>query len=101
MDSLKREKIFRRIDSYLKNENRLPRGIRVISKLFWKEIISPTEEIVNHDIEFDEVSSEWSALGFYLDSHPLESKKERGWEYVWFFVCLNFNPKNTQESQDV
>ena len=60
-------------------QNRLLRGIRAIFKIFFgEEIISPAEDIVNDDIEFDEVSSEWSALGFYLDSHPLESKKKGG-----------------------
>ena len=67
----KREDLFRRIDSYLKNaEQASERNKSNIKDLFGEEIISPAEDAVNNDIEFDEVSSEWSALGFYLDSHP-------------------------------
>ena len=88
MDSLgKREDLFRRIDSCLKNaEQASERNKSNIKDLFGEEIISPKEEEINTDIEFDEVSAEWSALGFYLDSHPLEKKKKEVRNMCGFFI---------------
>ena len=37
-------------------------------------------------MEFDHVSAEWSALGFYLESHPLESKKKEVRNMCGFFI---------------
>ncbi len=98
MDSFgQREDLFRRIDSYLKNaEQASERNKSNIQDLFGEEIISPAEDLVNDDIEFDEVSSEWSALGFYLDSHPLESKKKEVRNMCGFFISELQSEEHTQ-----
>ena len=37
-------------------------------------------------MEFDHVSAEWGALGFYLESHPLETKKKEVRNMCGFFI---------------
>ena len=98
MDSLgKREDLFRRIDSCLKNaEQASERNKSNIKDLFGEEIITPKEEEINTDIEFDEVSAEWSALGFYLDSHPLENKKKEVRNMCGFFISELQSESHTQ-----
>ncbi len=98
MDSFgKREYLFRRIDSYLKNaEQASERNKSNIQDLFGEEIISPTDDVVNDEMEFDEVSSEWNALGFYLDSHPLESKKKEVRNMCGFFISELQTEEHTQ-----
>ena len=88
MDSLgSREDLFRRIDSCLKNaEQASERNKSNIKDLFGEETVSPSEEKIDENIEFDEVSAEWSALGFYLDSHPLENKKKEVRNMCGFFI---------------
>ena len=88
MDSLgSREDLFRRIDSCLKNaEQASERNKSNIKDLFGEEIVSPSEEIIDENIEFDEVSAEWNALGFYMDSHPLENKKKEVRNMCGFFI---------------
>ena len=87
MDSLgKRQDLFRNIDSCLKSaEQASERTKSNIKDLFGEEIIAPQVNETNEDIDFDEVSAEWSALGFYLDSHPLRKQEKRGKTYVWIF----------------
>ncbi len=88
MDSLgSREDLFRRIDSCLKNaEQASERHKSNIKDLFGEEIVTPSEEEIDENIEFDEVSAEWNALGFYLDSHPLENKKREVRKMCGFFI---------------
>ena len=88
MDSLgKRQDLFRNIDSCLKSaEQASERTKSNIKDLFGEEIISPQLNETNEDINFDEVSAEWSALGFYLDSHPLENKKKEVRHMCGFFI---------------
>ncbi len=88
MDSLgSREDLFRRIDSCLKNaEQASERHKSNIKDLFGEEFVSPSEEEIDEKIEFDEVSAEWNALGFYLDSHPLENKKREVRKMCGFFI---------------
>ncbi len=88
MDSLgKRQDLFRNIDSCLKSaEQASERTKSNIKDLFGEEIISPQPNETNEDIDFDEVSAEWSALGFYLDSHPLENKKKEVRHMCGFFI---------------
>ena len=88
MDSLGgREDLFRRIDSCLKNaEQASERNKSNIKDFFGEEIVSPSEEIIDENIEFDEVSAEWNALGFYMDSHPLENKKKEVRNMCGFFI---------------
>ena len=88
MDSLgKRQDLFRNIDSCLKSaEQASERTKSNIKDLFGEEIISLQLNETNEDIDFDEVSAEWSALGFYLDSHPLENKKKEVRHMCGFFI---------------
>ena len=88
MDSLgKRQDLFRNIDSCLKSaEQASDRTKSNIKDLFGEEIIAPQVNETNEDIDFDEVSAEWSALGFYLDSHPLENKKKEVRHMCGFFI---------------
>ena len=88
MDSLgKRQDLFRNIDSCLKSaEQASERTKSNIKDLFGEEIIAPQVNETNEDIDFDEVSAEWSALGFYLDSHPLENKKKEVRNMCGFFI---------------
>ena len=88
MDALgKRKDLFARIDSCLKNaEQASERDKSNIRDLFGEEIITPEINEIDEEVEFDEVSAEWSALGFYLDSHPLENKKKEVRNMCGFFI---------------
>ncbi|MDC0508672.1 DNA polymerase III subunit alpha [Gammaproteobacteria bacterium] len=88
MDALgKRQDLFARIDSCLKNaEQASERDKSNIRDLFGEEIITPEISEIDDEVEFDEVSAEWSALGFYLDSHPLENKKKEVRNMCGFFI---------------
>ena len=88
MDALgKRHDLFNNIDSYLKSaEQASERTKSNIKDLFGEEVITPKPSKADEGIEFDEVSAEWSALGFYLDSHPLENKKKEVRNMCGFFI---------------
>ena len=88
LDSLgDRADLFRRIDSSLKNaEQASERNKSKIKDLFGEEIVKPNYENINEDIEFDRIAAEWNALGFYLDSHPLENKKKEVRNMCGFFI---------------
>ncbi len=88
MDALgKRQDLFARIDSCLKNaEQASERDKSNISDLFGEELITPAINEIDQEVEFDEVSAEWSSLGFYLDSHPLENKKKEVRNMCGFFI---------------
>ena len=98
LDSLgEREDLFRRIDSCLKSaEQASERNKSNIKDLFGEEIIKPSEEKINEDIEFDKISAEWNALGFYLDSHPLENKKKEVRNMCGFFISELQSENHTQ-----
>ena len=98
LDSLgKREDLFRRIDSCLKNaEQASERNKSNIKDLFGEETIAPLDKNINEHVEFDEVSAEWSALGFYLDSHPLENKKKEVRRMCGFFISELQSEAHTQ-----
>ena len=98
LDSLgEREDLFRRIDSCLKSaEQASERNKSNIKDLFGEEIIKPSEEKINQDIEFDKISAEWNALGFYLDSHPLENKKKEVRNMCGFFISELQSETHTQ-----
>ena len=98
LDSLgEREDMFRRIDSCLKSaEQASERNKSNIKDLFGEEIITPAEEKVNEDIEFDKIGAEWNALGFYLDSHPLENKKKEVRNMCGFFISELQSETHTQ-----
>ena len=88
--------LFRRIDSCLKNaEQASERHKSNIKDLFGEEIVTPSEEEIDENIEFDEVSAEWNALGFYLDSHPLENKKREVRKMCGFFISELRNKETT------
>ena len=88
MDSLgKRKDLFRRIDSFLKNaEQASERNKSNIKDLFGEDIVISPKEDKDIEIEFDEVAAEWNALGFYLDSHPLENKRKEVRNMCGFFI---------------
>ena len=88
MDSLgKRKDLFRKIDSFLKNaEQASERNKSNIKDLFGEDIVISPKEDTDIEIEFDEVAAEWNALGFYLDSHPLENKRKEVRNMCGFFI---------------
>ena len=88
MDSLgKRKDLFIKIDSFLKNaEQASERNKSNIKDLFGEDIVISPKEDKDIDIEFDEVAAEWNALGFYLDSHPLENKRKEVRNMCGFFI---------------
>ena len=88
MDSLgKRKDLFRKIDSFLKNaEQASERNKSNIKDLFGEDIVISPKEDKDIEIEFDEVAAEWNALGFYLDSHPLENKRKEVRNMCGFFI---------------
>ena len=88
MDSLgKRKDLFRKIDSFLKNaEQASERNKSNIKDLFGEDIVISPKEDKDIEVEFDEVAAEWNALGFYLDSHPLENKRKEVRNMCGFFI---------------
>ena len=89
MDCLgEKDYLFNRIESCLKKAEQVTeRDKSNIKDFFGDEVdkdIIEDEEI--QQIEFDHVSAEWSALGFYLESHPLESKKKEVRHMCGFFI---------------
>ena len=50
---------------------------KAISRIFFgDEVILTANDVPDSNIEFDRALNEWNALGFYLNSHPLEEKKK-------------------------
>ena len=88
MDSLgDRTDLYGRIDSALKNAEQISeRNKSNIKDLFGDEAVVETEDLKDKEIDFDPVSAEWNALGFYLDSHPLEDKKREVRNMCGFFI---------------
>jgi DNA polymerase-3 subunit alpha len=89
MDCLgERNYLFNIIESCLRNsEQAAERDKSNIKDFFGDEVNPDLVEIESiQEIEFDHVSAEWSALGFYLESHPLESKKKEVRNMCGFFI---------------
>ena len=79
MDSLgKRDIIYNQIDSVLKKvEQASERLESKINDLFGYEENKITEdEMVLTNEHYNRLSHEWSALGFYLDAHPMDGREE-------------------------
>ena len=95
MDSLgDRTDLYGRIDSALKNAEQISeRNKSNIKDLFGDEAVVETEDLKDKEIDFDPVSAEWNALGFYLDSHPLEDVKKREVRNMCGFLFLNCSQK--------
>ena len=83
-----RNYLFNIIESCLRNsEQAAERDKSNIKDFFGDEVNSDiVEDESIQEIEFDHVSAEWSALGFYLESHPLESKKKEVRNMCGFFI---------------
>ena len=98
MDCLgERETLFKRIDSCLKNaEQASERNKSNIKDLFGEDVMEPIEDEINDEIDFDAVSAEWNALGYYLDSHPLENKKREVRNMCGFFISELQSETHTQ-----
>ena len=89
MDCLgERNYLFNIIESCLRNsEQAAERDKSNIKDFFGDEVNPDIVEVESmQEIEFDHVSAEWSALGFYLESHPLESKKKEVRNMCGFFI---------------
>jgi len=89
MDCLgERNYLFNIIETCLRNsEQAAERDKSNIKDFFGDEVNSDIVEVESiQEIEFDHVSAEWSALGFYLESHPLESKKKEVRNMCGFFI---------------
>ena len=89
MDCLgKRNLLFNRIESCLKNAEQVTeRDKSNIKDFFGDEVnVNIIEDEAIEDVEFDYVAAEWSALGFYLESHPLESKKKEVRHMCGYFI---------------
>ena len=98
MDCLgERETLFKRIDSCLKNaEQASERNKSNIKDLFGEVLMEPIEDEINDELDFDSISAEWNALGYYLDSHPLENKKKEVRKMCGFFISELQSETHTQ-----
>ena len=79
MDSFgSRQDIFQQIESVLKSVNQVTeRQQSHIQDLFGSNNdLLDLEENKSFNYSFDPIASEWSALGFYLESHPINNRKE-------------------------
>ena len=93
-----RSSLFNRIDSVLKNaEQTTERGKSNIKDFFeQQEDNYEIEKEVFEDLGFNPVSAEWSALGFYLDTHPLDDKKKEVRRMCGFFISELQTESHTQ-----
>ena len=78
MDCLgKRHEINDQIDSVLKSVEQLAeRDESKIQDFFGTTSHFEVKKNSTSKGSYDHISAEWSALGFYLDSHPIENHKE-------------------------
>ncbi len=89
MDCLgERNYLFNIVESCLRNsEQAAERDKSNIKDFFGDEVTANVlEDESLQEVEFDHVSAEWSALGFYLESHPLETKKKEVRNMCGFFI---------------
>ena len=80
--------LFSKIEGCLRNAEQVTERDKSNIKDFFgdEENTNVIEDTNFSEVEFDHVSAEWSALGFYLESHPLESKKKEVRNMCGFFI---------------
>lgn len=81
MDSFgKRKMLFNLIDPLLKRVEQSTERSQSQIKDFFEDEVREEKGIITQDKvqeqDFDILTNEWSSLGFYLESHPIENKKE-------------------------
>ena len=81
MDSFgKRKMLFNLIDPLLKRVEQSTERSQSHIKDFFEDEVREEKGIITQDKvqeqDFDILTNEWSSLGFYLESHPIENKKE-------------------------
>ena len=81
MDSFgKRKILFNLIDPLLKRVEQSTERSQSQIKDFFEDEVREEKGIITQDKvqeqDFDILTNEWSSLGFYLESHPIENKKE-------------------------
>ena len=100
MDSLgKREALFNLIEALLKRaEQSVERSESQISDLFIDDLHQEKDMDLQGKTqeEFDVLSHEWSSLGFYLESHPIEGKREEVRKMCGLFISELEEAPHTQ-----
>ena len=100
MDSLgKRETLFNLIEALLKRaEQSVERSESQISDLFIDDLHQEKDMDLQGKTqeEFDVLSHEWSSLGFYLESHPIEGKREEVRKMCGLFISELEEAPHTQ-----
>ena len=99
MDSLgKRETLFNLIEALLKRaEQSVERSESQISDLFSDDLQEKDMDLQGKtQEEFDILFHEWSSLGFYLESHPIEGKREEVRKMCGLFISELEEAPHTQ-----
>ena len=100
LDSLgKRETLFNLIEASLKRaEQSVERSESQISDLFSEDLHQEKDMDLQSKTpeEFDILSNEWSSLGFYLESHPIEGKREEVRKMCGLFISELEEAPHTQ-----
>ena len=85
----KRSVLFKHIDSVLKKSDQVSE--RDQSQI--QDLFGNNESVVNaissddvSDVSVDLTAAEWNSLGFYLDSHPIQGRKEEVRKMCGFFI---------------
>ena len=85
----KRSVLFNHIDSVLKKSDQVSE--RDQSQI--QDLFGNNESVVNaissddvSDVSVDLTAAEWNSLGFYLDSHPIQGRKEEVRKMCGFFI---------------
>ena len=104
MDSIgDRKKLFNLIDPVLKKaEQTQERSESQIQDLF-SDDLSEDKEIDlkgRKEEDFDILANEWSSLGFYLESHPIEGKREEVRKMCGLFISELKKRLINRESQE-
>ena len=79
MDCLgERDILYNQVESVIKKAEQASERLESkINDLFgYEESKISNEELILTNEHYDKLSHEWSALGFYLDSHPMDGKEE-------------------------
>ena len=85
----KREKLFNQIPSALKKSEQVAeRDQSNIKDLFGgnETVLDLIEDTTIHSESVDLLSAEWNSLGFYLESHPIETRKKEVRKMCGFFI---------------
>ncbi|MEO1955643.1 MAG: OB-fold nucleic acid binding domain-containing protein, partial [Gammaproteobacteria bacterium] len=85
----KREKLFNQIPSALKKSEQVAeRDQSNIKDLFGgnETVLDLIEDTAIRPESVDLLSAEWNSLGFYLESHPIESRKKEVRKMCGFFI---------------